>query len=176
MVRTVVPPREPETGRRYTIGEAAEASGVSAKMIRHYESIGLVPAALRTGANYRLYDASDVHTLRFIRRARDLGFPIAGIGHLLSLWHDKARCSADVKALALQHVAGIDARIDELQAMRGTLLDLADRCRGDDRPDCPILGGLSGAEEAGRAHKTPRTRGRRAQAPTARTPRAGKGA
>jgi MerR family transcriptional regulator, copper efflux regulator len=174
MVRTVAPPREPDSGHRYTIGEAAEASGVSAKMIRHYESIGLVPAALRTDANYRLYDPSDIHTLRFIRRARDLGFPIAGIQHLLSLWHDKARCSADVKALALQHVAGIDARIQELQAMRGTLLDLADRCRGDDRPDCPILGGLSGAAETGRVRKSPRTRGLRAAAPTARKPRAGK--
>lgn len=174
MVRAVVPPREPETGRRYTIGEAAEASGVSAKMIRHYESIGLVPAPLRTGANYRLYDPSDIHTLRFIRRARDLGFPIAGIGHLLSLWHDRARCSADVKALALQHVAGIDTRIRELEAMRGTLLDLAERCRGDDRPDCPILAGLSGTEEAGRLGKAPRMRGPRTQAPTARKPRAGK--
>jgi len=132
------------SGRRYTIGEAAEASGVSAKMIRHYEAIGVVPPARRTGANYRLYDDADVHTLRFVRRARDLGFPIGRIQELLSLWRDAGRSSADVKALALAHVAGIDARIDELQAMRATLMDLAGRCHGDDRPDCPILGGLSG--------------------------------
>jgi MerR family transcriptional regulator, copper efflux regulator len=173
MARPTTPPREPAAGRRYTIGEAAEASGVSAKMIRHYESIGLVPAPLRTDANYRLYDPSDVHTLRFIRRARDLGFPIAGIGHLLSLWHDRERCSADVKALAMQHVAGIDTRIRELEAMRGTLLDLAERCRGDDRPECPILGGLSGAGEADRPRAPRNARGLRAEAPAMRKPRAG---
>lgn len=125
------------------IGEAAAASGVSAKSIRHYEQIGLIPPANRTFANYRLYSQKDVHTLRFIRSARALGFPIAKIGELLSLWQDQQRSSADVKELALQHVAELDGQIRELEAMRDTLATLARSCHGDDRPDCPILAGLA---------------------------------
>ena len=121
------------------IGEAAKASGVSAKMIRHYESIGLTPSAARTGSGYRVYSANDVHTLRFIRQARDLGFSLADLDRLLRLWRDRGRASADVKALATAHMAELDRKIAELQAMRRTLEHLAKACHGDDRPDCPIL-------------------------------------
>lgn len=124
------------------IGEAAEASGVSAKSIRHYEESGLIPPANRTFANYRLYSAKDVHTLRFIRSARSLGFSIADIGKLLNLWQDQARNSIEVKKLALAHVAELDQRIAEMERMRDTLRDLARKCHGDKRPDCPILKGL----------------------------------
>lgn len=127
----------------YEIGAAAEASGVSVKMIRHYEAIGLIAKATRTAANYRVYSERDLHTLRFIRSARDLGFTIRQITVLLALWQDRERASADVKAVALQHVREIDRRIDELGCMRDTLMDLVERCRGDHRPDCPILAGLS---------------------------------
>lgn len=127
----------------YEIGAAAEASGVSVKMIRHYEQIGLIPEAMRTVANYRVYSEADVHRLGFIRSARDLGFPMARIKVLLALWGDRNRASADVKALVMTHVEEIDMRIAELDRMRNTLLDLAARCHGDDRPECPILGGLS---------------------------------
>lgn len=125
------------------IGAAAEASGVSVKMIRHYEKIGLTPPAQRTLSNYRVYSDADVHTLRFIRSARDLGFTIRQIETLLGLWRDRERASADVKALALHHVEEIEARIAELTRMRDTLVDLARRCHGDERPDCPILAKLS---------------------------------
>lgn len=125
-----------------TIGDAAARSGVSAKMIRHYEAIGLVPAGLRSDAGYRLYSERDVHELRFIKRARTLGFSLEQIETLLSLWRDKGRASADVKAMAQAHVADLEARIRELTDMRDTLADLARCCRGDDRPDCPILRGL----------------------------------
>lgn len=125
-----------------TIGDAAARSGVSAKMIRHYEAIGLVPAGLRSDAGYRLYSERDVHELRFIKRARTLGFSLEQIETLLSLWRDKGRASADVKAMAQAHVAELEARIRELTDMRDTLADLARCCRGDDRPDCPILRGL----------------------------------
>jgi MerR family copper efflux transcriptional regulator len=125
-----------------TIGDAAARSGVSAKMIRHYEAIGLVPAGLRSESGYRLYSDKDVHELRFIKRARSLGFSLEQIETLLSLWRDKDRASADVKAMALAHVADLDARIRELTDMRDTLADLARCCRGDARPDCPILRGL----------------------------------
>lgn len=129
-----------------TIGEAAARSGVSAKMIRHYEAIGLVPAGLRSDAGYRLYSERDVHELRFIKRARSLGFSLEQIETLLSLWRDKGRASADVKAMALAHVADLEGRIRELTDMRDTLADLARCCRGDDRPDCPILKGLEEQE------------------------------
>jgi Cu(I)-responsive transcriptional regulator len=125
------------------IGEAASASGVSAKMIRHYESVGLVPAATRTDAGYRQYGASDVHTLRFIRHARDLGFSIAEIGELLSLWHDRGRPSRQVKALAEKHIRDLEQKAAELLAMKASLQHLVHCCHGDDRPDCPILDGLA---------------------------------
>jgi Cu(I)-responsive transcriptional regulator len=127
------------------IGEAAEASGVSAKMIRHYEETGLVPKAGRTVAGYRIYREADVHVLRFIRRARDLGFTIKEIAGLLGLWQNRRRASADVKRLATKHMADLDARIAELQGMRRTLEHLVHGCHGDDRPDCPILDDLAGA-------------------------------
>lgn len=133
--------------RTLNIGEAAAEAGVSAKMIRHYESIGLVRASSRTQAGYRQYHERDVHLLRFIRRARDLGFPLDQIGQLLSLWDDPGRASADVKQLAEAHLADLDARIAALTEMRTTLVELTRACRGDDRPDCPILRGLSEARD-----------------------------
>jgi MerR family copper efflux transcriptional regulator len=126
------------------IGEAAKASGVSAKMIRHYEEGGLIPKSKRTDAGYRVYGEAEVHMLRFIRRARDLGFSLAEIKALLGLWGNRRRASADVKQLAVKHVADLDAKIREMQAMRRTLVDLAEHCHGDARPDCPILDDLSG--------------------------------
>jgi len=125
------------------IGEVARASGVSAKMIRHYESIGLIHASPRTQAGYRQYHERDAHLLRFIRRARDLGFSLEQISHLLSLWDDPERASADVKRLAEAHIADLDARIAALTEMRTTLVTLADACHGDHRPDCPILQDLA---------------------------------
>ncbi|WP_432258690.1 Cu(I)-responsive transcriptional regulator [Cupriavidus sp. TMH.W2] len=132
------------------IGEAAQASGVSAKMIRHYEAIGLVSAPPRTEGGYRRYDERAVHNLRFVRRARNLGFSLDEIRNLLSLWHDRGRASADVKALTLRHVAELEQRIAELAAMRDTLRELAQHCNGDDRPDCPILADIAQPEEQGR--------------------------
>ena len=125
------------------IGEVAQASGVSAKMIRHYESIGLIRESSRTLAGYRQYQARDVHLLRFIRRARDLGFPLEQIRQLLSLWNDPERASADVKHLAQTHIAELDTRIVALTDMRDTLVTLSKACHGDHRPDCPILHGLA---------------------------------
>lgn len=125
-----------------TIGEVARASGVSAKMIRYYESIGLIPAASRTDSGYRIYTENDVHTLRFVRRARDLGFPVEAIAELLALWQDRSRHSADVKRVALEHVETLEKKIGELRAMADTLRELATRCAGDHRPDCPILADL----------------------------------
>lgn len=124
------------------IGEAAKASGVSAKMIRYYEQTGLIPKADRTDSGYRDYSPSDVHMLRFIRRARDLGFPVAEINDLLGLWRDKSRQSADVKRIAQAHIAQLKARIESLEQMATTLGTLVDCCAGDDRPDCPILADL----------------------------------
>jgi Cu(I)-responsive transcriptional regulator len=136
---------EARRGGFVNIGEAAEASGVSAKMIRHYEDNGFIPKAKRTAAGYRVYREDDVHVLRFIRRARDVGFALAEIKKLLGLWGNRRRASADVKRLALGHVEELDAKIAELQAMRRTLMALAQHCHGDDRPDCPILDGLASA-------------------------------
>lgn len=129
------------------IGQAAKASGVSAKMIRYYESIQLIKAGKRTDAGYRIYGDSDVHTLRFIKRARTLGFSLEQIADLLSLWQDPARASADVKSIALEHVAQLEQRIRELTEMRDTLSDLALACSGDHRPDCPILHGLAASSD-----------------------------
>ena len=125
------------------IGEASKASGVSAKMIRYYESTGLVRAVARSGTGYRLYDERDVHTLGFIRRARDLGFSVEQIGGLLQLWRDEGRASADVKRLALEHVAALDAKAEEIQAMSRTLRRLAETCHGNERPQCPIIDDLA---------------------------------
>ncbi len=124
------------------IGQAAAASGVSAKMIRHYESIGLIAPAGRRDSNYRVYDEADVHRLRFIRRARDLGFPIERIRDLLRLWSDRARASAEVKNIALAHLEELDRKIAEMRDMAATLRALAEACDGDARPNCPILRGL----------------------------------
>jgi MerR family transcriptional regulator, copper efflux regulator len=130
------------------IGEAAKASGVSAKAIRYYETAGLIGRTGRSEGNYRLYRKEDVRALRFIRRARDLGFSIDRIRRLLDLWGDKARASADVKRLALEHVHEIEAKIEALITMRDAVEALAAACEGDHRPDCPILHDLEGATEA----------------------------
>ncbi len=121
------------------IGQASGESGVSAKMIRYYESVGLIRPAGRTGANYRAFSAAEVNELRFIGRARSLGFPVEEIDRLLSLWRDRGRSSREVKAIAARHIADLDARIAEMQAMADSLRHLAAACAGDDRPDCPIL-------------------------------------
>ena len=136
------------------IGKAAAASGVSAKMIRYYESIGLIPEVSRTDAGYRDYSDNDVHTLRFIRRARDLGFSVEQMIELLALWRDRDRASADVKRLALEHVEELERKARELQEMSLTLKHLAHNCRGNSRPDCPIINELSakGEPETGRGN------------------------
>ena len=130
------------------IGEAASRSGVSAKMIRYYESIGLITAPARTAAQYRVYAADDVHTLRFVRRSRDLGFSLEETRELLALWRDKSRASADVKNLAMAHVRELEEKAAELKAMADTLRHLATHCHGDHRPDCPILADFAGAPSA----------------------------
>jgi len=126
------------------IGAAAKSSGVSAKMIRHYESIGLIPSADRRDSNYRDYGATEVHRLGFIRRARDLGFSMEEIRNLLKLWGDRERSSADVKTLTLAHIAELEEKIAALGEMRDTLTHLVDCCDGDNRPNCPIIKGLEG--------------------------------
>lgn len=124
------------------IGEASKASKVSAKMIRYYEQIGLIPPAARTESGYRNYAQTDVHRLRFIGHARDLGFSVAKIGDLLNLWNDQSRQSADVKRLAEAHIAELDRRIDNMRQLSDTLKTLVSHCAGDERPDCPILNSL----------------------------------
>jgi Cu(I)-responsive transcriptional regulator len=126
------------------IGEASQASGVSQRMIRHYEKIGLVPKASRRDSGYRDYDEREVNALRFIRRARDLGFPTEEISKLLALWHDRGRASAEVKALATSRAAELKRKARALDEMRRALEHLAANCHGDSRPDCPILGELEG--------------------------------
>jgi len=126
------------------IGAASKASGVSARMIRHYEQIGLIPAPLRRDSGYRDYSDADVHRLRFIANARDLGFPVEDIRELLGLWGDNARASGEVKALALARAEDLGRKADSLRAMQRTLLELAEHCHGDDRPDCPIIERISG--------------------------------
>lgn len=137
------------------IGQAAEASGVSAKMIRYYEATGLIQKAERSASGYRHYGEADVHSLRFIRRARDLGFAVEQISELLALWRDRGRASAEVKALALKHVADLKRKITDLRAMARTLSALAEHCEGDHRPDCPIIDGLasSGGADGSAAHR-----------------------
>lgn len=130
------------------IGQASSASGVSERMIRHYEKIGLMPKAARRDSGYRDYDERDVNTLRFIRRARDLGFPTEEISRLLALWHDRGRASSEVKALASARAAELKRKARALDEMRRSLEHLAANCHGDSRPDCPILGELEGAGTA----------------------------
>jgi Cu(I)-responsive transcriptional regulator len=127
----------------WNIGEAAAQSGVSAKMIRYYESQRLLKPARRTDAGYRIYDKDDIHTLRFIRRARRLGFSMKEVERLLALWQNRRRSSADVRRVAQAHVKELDQKIAELEAMRKTLVDLVERCHGDSRPACPILDDLA---------------------------------
>ncbi len=131
------------------IGRAAKASGVSVKMVRHYEAIGLLKKVARTYANYRVYTMNDVHTLRFIKRARTLGFAIDDIRELLALWQNKSRSSAAVKKVAGTHLASLRQKITEMKAMVATLEHLTHHCHGDHRPDCPILDDLAGARKAG---------------------------
>ncbi len=132
---------------KMNIGEAAKVTGISVKMLRYYEQIGLVRPALRTYSGYRVYSEKDVATLRFVRRARDLGFQVKQIASLLDLWRDGSRSSGDVKALALGHVRELERRRRELDEMIGTLEHLARHCKGNDRPDCPILMNLGAEEE-----------------------------
>lgn len=135
------------------IGDAAAASGVSAKMIRHYESVGLLPLAQRTDSGYRQYGDADVQTLRFIRHSRDLGFSLPEIAKLVSLWQDRSRPSREVKALARQHIEELDAKAKELLAMKSALEHLVQCCRGDDRPDCPIIDSLETGGSVEREHR-----------------------
>ena len=146
------------------IGQAAAASGVSAKMIRYYESIGLIAPASRTGSGYRVYADTDVHTLRFIRRARDLGFSVEQMQNLLALWRDHSRASAEVKQIALAHVAELERKMHELAGMAETLRHLARHCRGDARPECPILRDLADGEHSKPAHRAGRRQPARAAA------------
>jgi len=139
------------------IGKAAEASGVSAKMIRYYESTGLIPQASRTDAGYRDYSEKDVHTLRFIRRARDLGFSVEQMTALLALWRDRGRASADVKRVALEHLEELEQKARELNEMSETLRHLVNHCQGNSRPDCPIINELA-AEGTSTIRKNSRTR------------------
>lgn len=125
------------------IGQAAKRTGLSAKMIRYYESIGLLKPASRSDSGYRLYQQDDLHALAFIKRSRDLGFSLEEVAKLLTLWQDRQRASADVKALANEHIADLNRRIDELVSLRDTLSELVAHCQGDDRPDCPILKDLA---------------------------------
>lgn len=131
------------------ISEASRLSGISPKMIRHYEGLGLLPRVARSAAGYRQVDDATLHRLRFVRRARDLGFGLQEIETLLQLWADGGRASGDVKRIALAHVADLEARIERMQAMQRTLEQLARACHGDARPDCPILDDLAGKPPPG---------------------------
>lgn len=125
------------------IGEAAKVSGINAKLIRHYESIGIIPKASRSESGYRKYSENDVHILIFVRRSRSLGFSMKEIKKLVSLWRNRSRASADVKSMTLAHIKGLEEKIQDLQAIRVTLMNLANHCHGDERPSCPILEDLS---------------------------------
>ena len=146
------------------IGEAAAATGVSAKMIRHYEQVGLLPAPRRTAAGYRQYGATEVHTLRFVRHARDLGFSIPEIGELVGLWQNRRRPSRRVKALAQAHIQELDQKAEELLAMKATLEQLVACCHGDERPECPILDELA-SSVAGSTRRGARRRAARRSSP-----------
>ena len=154
-VRSSVELAEAKEQGYFSIGRAAEISGVTPKMIRHYESLGLLPKVARTLGDYRVYTQNEIHTLRFIRRGRGLGFSMAEIGDLLGLWRNQRRASKEVKRLALKHVAELDSKIEELQSMRAALAELAAHCHGDSRPDCPILDDLGqiNASKAGHCHE-----------------------
>ncbi len=136
------------------IGDIANATGISAKMIRYYEDIGLIRPAMRTLSGYRVYSDNDLQTLRFVRRARDLGFTVKQIDDLLTLWRDRSRASADVKQIALGHVAALEKKMQELKDMSDTLLHLASHCQGNDRPDCPILKNLGSPDAVAPLPKT----------------------
>ncbi len=138
------------------IGQAATASGISAKMIRYYESVGLIASADRTTSGYRIYSPEDVYTLRFIRRARDLGFSVEQIAALLTLWQDRSRASADVKKLALGHVEKLEVKRREIDEMVATLRHLASHCRGNNRPDCPIIEELSAGKHVAQSPRRDR--------------------
>ena len=126
-----------------SIGEAARLSGVSARMVRHYEGLGLLPAVARTESGYRQYGDADIHTLRFIKRSRDLGFSMEEIGELVGLWQNRRRASANVRKIAQKHLGELEQRIADMQSMRNTLAHLVHCCHGDARPDCPILDDLA---------------------------------
>lgn len=133
------------------IGAAAQRSGVSAKMVRHYESLGLLPPVSRTDSGYRLYSDADIHALQFIKRSRDLGFSMAEIAELMGLWHNRRRASASVQRIARKHAENLARRIEQLQAMQRTLQHLIHCCHGDERPECPILDDLAGSAEGATA-------------------------
>lgn len=142
------------TGVGLNIGQAAEKAGLTPKMVRHYESLGLLPKVHRTDAGYRVYGESEIHTLRFIKRARDLSFSMAEIAELVKLWQDRRRPSASVKKVAIEHLAELDRKIKEIESMRKTLSHLIHGCQGNDRPDCPILEDLESfaPEKPARVH------------------------
>ena len=135
----------PPSAGPWNIGEAARRSGVSARMVRHYEGLGLLPDVARTESGYRQYTEADIHTLRFVKRSRDLGFSMEEIAELVGLWHNRRRTSASVKRIAQKHLGELEQRIADMQAMQRTLSHLVHCCHGDERPDCPILDDLAGA-------------------------------
>lgn len=139
-------------GLRVNIGQAAKFSGVSAKMLRHYESLGLLGQVVRTDSGYRQYTSTDVNTLRFIKRSRDLGFSMAEIAELVNLWQDRSRASASVKSIAQKHLDELGTRIAAMQAMQRSLQELLQNCHGDARPDCPILDDLAGVRPSAPCH------------------------
>lgn len=140
------------------IGDAADASGISAKMIRYYEETGLIPSPKRRDSGYRIYEESDVHRLRFIKRARELGFPVERIRELLQLWNDRKRPSREVKRVALAHIADMQAQIRRMRELVGTVKQFADACEGDSRPHCPILDELAGDGAGAGAEARPQRR------------------
>ncbi len=149
-------------GRPLSIGEAARSAGISARMVRHYESLGLLATVARTDSGYRQYTDADVHTLHFIRRSRDLGFSMEEIATLLALWHDRSRASSQVKRIAQQHIDDLSERIAQMQAMQRSLQTLVSCCKGNDRPDCPILDDLAaghsepGSSNSAASHPKPK--------------------